>query len=68
MEYLREDPCPERLAETIQRIEETVFDSPEVPVVPMGVAVMPFNLAGPGVGDLVDATSVVTDLRVETVR
>ena len=36
--------------------------------VPMGVAVMPFNLAGPGVGDLVDATAVVTDLRVETVR
>ena len=36
--------------------------------VPMGVAVMPFNLAGPGVGDLVDATAVVTDLRLETVR
>jgi len=36
--------------------------------VPLGVAVMTFNLPGVGVGDLVDATSVVTDLRVETVR
>ncbi len=36
--------------------------------VPLGVAVMAFNLGGVGVGDLVDATSVVTDLRVETVR
>jgi predicted molibdopterin-dependent oxidoreductase YjgC len=35
---------------------------------PLGVAVMTFNLPGVGVGDLVDATSVVTDLRVETVR
>ena len=39
-----------------------------ISVVPTGVAVMPFNLAGPGVGDLVDATAVVTDLRLETVR
>jgi predicted molibdopterin-dependent oxidoreductase YjgC len=36
--------------------------------VPLGVAVMTFNLPGVGVGDLVDATGVVTDLRVETVR
>jgi NADH-quinone oxidoreductase subunit G len=36
--------------------------------VPLGVAVMTFNLPGVGVGDFVDATSVVTDLRVETVR
>ena len=35
---------------------------------PLGVAVMTFNLPGVGVGDLVDATAVVTDLRVETVR
>lgn len=35
---------------------------------PLGVAVMTFNLPGVGVGDLVDATGVVTDLRVETLR
>jgi hypothetical protein len=35
--YLRESPSPERLVETVQRIEETVSDGVEVPLVPMGV-------------------------------
>src|SRR5262249_41093338 len=39
LEYLYESPTPERLAETVQRIEETVFDGPETPVTPMGAAV-----------------------------
>jgi 1-acyl-sn-glycerol-3-phosphate acyltransferase len=38
MEYVREDPSPERLSETIQRIEETLHDS-EVPITPMGATV-----------------------------
>jgi hypothetical protein len=37
LEYLRDDPTPERLVETLQRIEETVTDAVEVTVVPMGV-------------------------------
>lgn len=36
LEYLRSDPSLERLAETIQRIEETVTDEVEVPLAPMG--------------------------------
>lgn len=36
--------------------------------VPAGVAVMPFNIGETGVGDLVDVSLVVTDLRLETLR
>ena len=36
--------------------------------VPAGVAVMPFNIGDTGVGDLVDVSLVVTDLRLETLR
>lgn len=39
LEYLRSDPSPERLAETIQRIEETVTDQVEVPLAPTGATV-----------------------------
>jgi predicted molibdopterin-dependent oxidoreductase YjgC len=35
--------------------------------VPRGSASLIFNLAGPGVADLIDATSPVTDVRIETV-
>jgi hypothetical protein len=37
--YLREDPSPERLVETLQRIEETMSDVVETPVAPMAVTV-----------------------------
>jgi 1-acyl-sn-glycerol-3-phosphate acyltransferase len=39
LEYVRSDPGPERLAETIQRIEETVTDQVEVPLAPTGATV-----------------------------
>jgi 1-acyl-sn-glycerol-3-phosphate acyltransferase len=39
LEYLKELPSIERLSETVQRIEETVFDGNEVPVGDLGVAV-----------------------------
>lgn len=37
--YIREHPSPERLAETIQRIEETLSDQVETPLGPMGATV-----------------------------
>jgi hypothetical protein len=37
--YVQEKPTPERLVETLQRIEETVTDQAERPVVPMGVVI-----------------------------
>jgi 1-acyl-sn-glycerol-3-phosphate acyltransferase len=37
--YLRERPSPERLTETVQRLEETLTDRNEVPAVPLGVVV-----------------------------
>jgi anaerobic selenocysteine-containing dehydrogenase len=45
----------------------------ELPVVadariPQGVAFLPANRAGVGIGDLVDPDAAVTDLRVETLR
>jgi len=45
----------------------------ELPVVadariPQGVAFLPANRAGAGIGDLVDPDAAVTDLRVETLR
>lgn len=39
LDYLTEAPTPERLAETVQRIEETVSDEVETPVAPLGAAV-----------------------------
>lgn len=39
LEYLRELPGPERLSETVQRLEETVDDSPEVPATDLGAVV-----------------------------
>ena len=39
MDYLHERPSLERLTETVQRIEETVTDEMEIPVVPIGVTV-----------------------------
>jgi 1-acyl-sn-glycerol-3-phosphate acyltransferase len=36
LDYLRQAPTPERLTETVQRIEETVSDDIEVPVGPIG--------------------------------
>jgi 1-acyl-sn-glycerol-3-phosphate acyltransferase len=39
LDYLRQGPSPERLVETVQRIEETVTDTVESPVVPMGVTI-----------------------------
>jgi hypothetical protein len=39
LEYVRENPSLERLAETIQRIEETVSDQIEAPIAPMGADV-----------------------------
>jgi 1-acyl-sn-glycerol-3-phosphate acyltransferase len=38
-EYLCQRPSLERLAETVQRIEETVEDAPETPVAPSGAVV-----------------------------
>jgi hypothetical protein len=38
-EYLREDPSPERLTETVERIEETLTDAVETPVASMGATV-----------------------------
>jgi 1-acyl-sn-glycerol-3-phosphate acyltransferase len=39
LEYLREHPSVERLAETVQRIEETVSEAPEEPVGDLGAVV-----------------------------
>jgi hypothetical protein len=39
LDYLRELPGPERLSETVQRIEETVYDSSEQPVGDQGVVI-----------------------------
>jgi 1-acyl-sn-glycerol-3-phosphate acyltransferase len=55
MEYLRADPSVERLGETIQRIEETVTDEVEVPLVPMGATVE--------VGPVIDAREYATNDR-----
>jgi hypothetical protein len=38
-DYLRGRPGPERLIEALQRIEETITDCSELPVVPLGAAV-----------------------------
>ena len=35
---------------------------------PPGVAFLAFTQAGPGPADLIDASAVVTDVRVETLR
>jgi Acyltransferase len=43
--YLREEPSLERLAETILRIEETLSDGAEIPLVPMGVT----GVVGPAI-------------------
>jgi hypothetical protein len=40
LEYLHDDPSPERLTETLQRIEETITDGHEIPVAPMGVTAL----------------------------
>jgi hypothetical protein len=37
--YLTDHPTHERLIETVQRIEETLFDTEPLPVVPLGVCV-----------------------------
>jgi anaerobic selenocysteine-containing dehydrogenase len=34
--------------------------------IPRGIAFLTFNQPGPGAGDLVDVTAVVTDVRLET--
>jgi hypothetical protein len=47
--YLTENPSLERLVETVQRIEETVTDEVETPVVPVGVCIR--------VGPAIDVTS-----------
>jgi hypothetical protein len=39
MQYLREHPSPERLAETVQRIEETVSDEVEKPLAQAGATI-----------------------------
>lgn len=39
LDYLREDPSAERLVETLQRIEETIFDADDETVAPMGVTI-----------------------------
>jgi 1-acyl-sn-glycerol-3-phosphate acyltransferase len=39
LDYLRELPGPERLSETVQRIEETVYDGDEEPVGDLGVVI-----------------------------
>ncbi len=39
LEYLRELPGPERLSETVQRIEETIDDAQEVPATDLGAFV-----------------------------
>jgi 1-acyl-sn-glycerol-3-phosphate acyltransferase len=39
LDYLRELPGPERLSETVQRIEETLYDSSEEPVGDLGAIV-----------------------------
>jgi 1-acyl-sn-glycerol-3-phosphate acyltransferase len=39
LEYLHQRPSLERLTETVERIEETVTDEVERPVVPMGAAI-----------------------------
>ena len=38
------------------------------PATPQGIAFLAANRQGPGIGDLVDPTEAVTDLRVETLR
>jgi 1-acyl-sn-glycerol-3-phosphate acyltransferase len=39
LDYLRELPGPERLSETVQRLEETIDDSPELPATDLGAVV-----------------------------
>jgi 1-acyl-sn-glycerol-3-phosphate acyltransferase len=39
LEYLRELPGPERLSETVQRIEETIYDADEEPVGDLGAVI-----------------------------
>ena len=55
--YLREDPSPERLVETLQRIEETMSDAVETPVVPMGVTIR--------LGQPIDARALPADMKSE---
>lgn len=55
LEYLHDHPTPERLCETILRIEETLTDGVEVPLVPMGVTV--------SVGPAIDVRTLNEDRR-----
>ncbi len=53
MEYLRDYPSPERIAETIQRIEETTSDEIEKPLGEMGATVH--------VGEAIDVRSLTAN-------
>lgn len=53
MQYLLDHPSPERLAETVQRIEETVSDEVETPLAPAGAVIK--------VGPAIDVRSLGTN-------
>jgi hypothetical protein len=50
--YVRELPTPERIAETLQRLEETLDDQDEKPIAPLGVVVQ--------IGKPLDARALLT--------